>query len=170
MSPQTLICATIAVLCFTGGWVTEHWRKDAQIATLRHQYAADLARANNDALLRLQTAQILNDRLAEQLASAENMHQKQSLEKDHAIRRLTVGRPCLDRAAVRVLNDASPNTPAVPQAGGEPLPTDATFATDTDVGTWIAVCQRGYAICNGRLGALADFYKVTPVSARADNE
>ena len=160
MSPQTIIYLVIATLSFGGGWFSEHWRAGEQIARIEQLHDAGIARANGDALLRLTAAQLRNDRLAEDLAVAENALIQTAQEKDHAIRRNTAGRPCLGSAAVRVLNGTeTPAAAAVPQAGSEPVPADATFATDTDVGTWIAHAQRSYDVCNGRLGAIADFYK-----------
>lgn len=163
MSPQTILFIAIAALSFGGGWLTEHWRAGEQIARIEQQHDAGIARANGDALLRLRVAQARNDALAIALATAEDTLNQTAQEKDHAIRRNTAGRPCLGSAAVGVLNGTkAPAAAAVPQASGEPVPADATFATDTDVGTWIVICQRGYATCNGRLGAIADFYKDSP--------
>lgn len=133
--------------------------KNAEIAGLKLAYQTEASRTAQEALQRLLEARRRGDFLQNQLATQEAALQAVSQEKDHAIRRLTVGRPCLDSAAVRVLNQPAGLKPAsLPEAAGEPAGADAAFATDTDVGLWIGVCQRGYETCRSRLQAVADFY------------
>lgn len=133
--------------------------KNAEIAKLAKSYQEEKASTAEKALERLISAQRRGDFLQNQLATQEAALQAASQEKDHAIRRLTVGRPCLDSAAVRVLNQPAGLKPStVPEAAGEPAGAHAAFATDTDVGLWIGICQRGYETCRGRLQAVADFY------------
>lgn len=159
---KALVMAAIAALIFAAGWAVEGWRKDAEIAQIERAYtkqrAADLQQHLDD----LTTAEALGRELVARLATSENALQTLAQEKDLEIRRLTVGRRCLDSAAVRVLNrSASLKPAAVPEAASEPVRADAAFATDTDVGIWIGICQRSYETCRGRLKAIADFYSST---------
>lgn len=156
---KALVMAAIAALIFAAGWAVEGWRKDAEIATLKRSHAEDKGKAADAATRQITAALHRADFIQGQLAAKENALQTLAQEKDLEIRRLTTGRRCLDSAAVRVLNrTASLKPAAVPEAASEPLRADAAFATDTDVGVWIGICQRSYDTCRGRLAAIADFY------------
>jgi hypothetical protein len=159
MSPQTIAASAIAVICFAAGWVTEGWRKDTEISDLKTTQAAAESRDVQAAIGRLTTANKRADELQNRLAAAQVTIDLLAEEKSLATRQLTVGRRCLDGAAVRMLNNTASLEPAaVPAAAGESLRADAAFATDTDVGLWVIQCQRGYKTCSGRLDAIADFY------------
>lgn len=71
---------------------------------------------------------------------------------------VTTGRPCLNPAAVRMLN-ARPSSPAVPEATGKPITEDAPplAASDSDVAYYIADAAGQYETCAARLNALIDF-------------
>ncbi|MBI2278161.1 MAG: hypothetical protein HYU74_12475 [Dechloromonas sp.] len=134
--------------------------KDAEISRINEGHQADVARNAQAALARLASAQRRGDDIQTKLTAAEAARTASDKEKDNAIRRLTVGRPCLDGAAVRLLNEPAGLKPAaVPEAAGEPAGDAAGFATDTDVGLWIGACKRGYDTCRGRLQAVADFFR-----------
>lgn len=157
---KAIVMAVIAALIFSAGWLVEGWRKDAQIADLKAAQKAAESRVAQQNLADLVAARKRGDQLQLRLASSESTINTLTLEKADAVRRLTVGRPCLDSAVVRVLNrSASLKPPSVPEAAGQPAGADGGFATDTDVGLWIGQCQRSYATCRGRLGAIADFFK-----------
>ncbi len=159
MIPQTVIAMVVAVALFAAGWWVEGNRKDAEIARLMATYRESESRATKQAMERLLAAQAMADALQTRVAAAETARDQLTQEKAHAIRRLTVGRPCLDRAAVRLLNDASRAGDADLSAPArQPLPADAAFATDTDVGLWAAEARRAYDTCRGRLAGLAEFY------------
>lgn len=133
--------------------------KNAEIADMKAEQSASAARAAQAALSRLVVERQRGDRLVNQLAALETDLKTLNEEKDHAIRRLTVGRPCLGGAAVRVLNGTDPRpAAAVPTPASQPADADGGFATDTDVGLWIGNAQRAYRTCQGRLKAIADFY------------
>jgi hypothetical protein len=158
-----LLAVLALVLAFAAGWAAQGWRKDAEIARLNEAQQMAQAQAASAASRRLADAQRKNDDLTGALSAAESRRIAVTEEKDREIRRLTSGRRCLDAAVVRVLNPpAEPGAAALPEAGGEPVSTDAAFATDTDVGTWIAACQQSYDTCRGRLDAVAAFYKDLP--------
>jgi hypothetical protein len=159
---KALVLAGLAALIFGAGWLVEGWRKDAEIERLKGTQKAAEAKASREAAKDLQAAVLRGDALSARLAHTENALFQIAQEKDLAIRRLTVGRRCLDGAAVRVLNHPAGLKPAAaPEAASEPVRPDAAFATDTDVGLWIGQCQRSYDTCRGRLEAIADFYKET---------
>ena len=133
--------------------------KNAVISEIHRQQAEDEATAAKAATALLTAAEHRNDVLLARVSASESTLQAQTEEKNDAIRRLTVGRPCLGSAAVRVLNQSAGIKPAaMPAASAGLLSDDATFATDTDVGVWINTCQRGYDTCRGRLQAIADFF------------
>lgn len=169
MNPQAVIAAIIAIACFGAGWLTEGWRKDGEIARLERAHAEQRAADIQQHLDDITEAEEVGRRLSARLAAAEAERETLTQEKTDAIRRLTVGRPCLDSAAVRVLNDAAGLKPAgLPPAAFQPLSADAAFATDTDVGLWAAQARRAYDTCRGRLQALDDFYaaKETPLRGK----
>lgn len=156
---RAVIVAIIAVLLFGAGWSVNGWRHTGALERLKREHAQALADASTRALKNLIAERAHGDALARRVVLQNNQLTQINQEKDDALRRLTVGRRCLDRAAVRVLN-AGPDTPQRPvhEAAGELDRTDAAFATDTDVGTWIATCQQRYDSCRSRLDAIADFY------------
>lgn len=105
----------------------------------------------------LEYARSFNDTLIVHLAEYENTLVKVEKEKQNAVAKLTKGTRCLDAPVVGVLNNV-PGTPDA-QAQPGPVPPDGAFATDTDVGLWIANAQHQYDTCRGRLDAIADFYE-----------
>jgi prophage endopeptidase len=155
-----LLAVLLITLGFGAGWTANGWRKDAQIAEINQGHANAAARAAEENAASLAAANLRGDNIALQLAGWENTLTVFAQEKTHEIERLTVGRRCLDGAAVRVLNQSvSLQQPRlIPEATSEPVRTDVAFATDTDVGSWIVICQRGYQTCSGRLDAIAKFY------------
>lgn len=157
--------AAVAGLIFGAGWAVEGWRKDAEISRFEQTHAKQQSAALTQVLNRLVAARTHGDQLAARVAEQENALITLTREKDDAIRRLTVGRRCLDSAAVRVLNAGSRAdlNPPVPEAASQPVPGDAAFATDTDVGFWASQCRRSYDTCRGRLQAIGDFYEGLPV-------
>ena len=133
--------------------------KNTEISEIHRQQAEAEAWAAKAATARLNAAQRWNDALLARVSASESALQAQTEEKNDAIRRITVGRPCLGSAAVRVLNQPAGIKPAaVPAASAGLLADDAAFATDTDVGIWISNCRRSYDTCRGRLQAIADFF------------
>ena len=155
-----LIVACLALVgAAIGGASLMADRKNAEIAEIQSHHAQAQAAATQAALERLLAARRRGDLLEARIATSEAALQNQTEEKEDAIRRLTVGRPCLDGAAVRVLNSSPGLKPsAVSEATGQPLSADAAFATDTDVGVWAAGAWRQYDTCRGRLQAVADFF------------
>lgn len=164
---KAAVAAAAAAALFAAGWSVEGWRKEAEIADLQKVYAEQQASAARAASEDLMAAQARGDSLTARLYAANNALNDLTKEKEDAVRRLTTGRPCLGSAAVRVLNStpASLHAPTVPQTASQPVPADGGFATDTDVGLWIAGAQRSFRTCRGRLQAVADFYSTAPVDA-----
>lgn len=163
MNPQTIkaiVLSVVAALIFAAGWAVEGWRMGNEISQLKTSHAEAKSKAADKAAEELASANARGDALALRLAGWENTLTAFAEEKNREIKRLTTGHPCLDGAAVRLLNQsASIQQPRlVPEATREPVRADAAFATDTDVGTWISGCQRSYDTCRGRLDAIAEFY------------
>lgn len=158
---DALLAAAALTLAFGAGWAVNGWRLQAALADLKKTHAEAVAKAATENAELLAFAGKRAGEIAHRLAQSENALAKITLEKDHEIRRLTTGRRCLDAGAVRVLNqpaDSEQPAGAVPDATAPSVLSDAAFATDTDVGTWIAHAQRSYDTCRGRLDAIADFY------------
>ncbi len=159
---DALLLAGAVTLAFGAGWAVNGWRLQTALAELEKTQAEAVAKAATENAELLAFAGQRAGEIAHRLAQSENALAKITEEKDHEIRRLTTGRRCLDAGAVRVLNQpAGHEQPAraVPDAAAPPVFSDAAFATDTDVGTWIAGCQRSYDTCRGRLDGIADFYQ-----------
>lgn len=160
MNPQAIATLVIAVACFAGGWLVEGWRMSAEIIGLKAEQKAAESRTAQQNLADLIAARRRGDMLQRQLTDTESRLDAASQEKNDAVRRLSVGRRCLDSSVVRVLERPAGLKPSgVPTPPGEPDASDARFATDTDVGLWIVQCKRAYQTCQGRLGAIANFYE-----------
>lgn len=147
------------LLLFAAGFAVEHWRLGREIASIQSAHEAQARYLSEDAVARLQAANVRGDALALSLADRDNQLTQIHQEKDREIHRLTVGRRCLDSAAVRVLNQPAGDSARMPAPASEPVQPAAAFATDSDVGSWIAGCQRAYDGARERFAALADFYK-----------
>ena len=165
MSPEAIksaVLAVIAALIFCAGWAVEGWRKDAEITQLKSMQQAAIARATSETLGRLAIANARGDRLLTQLGVVEAASQTQAQEHAREIRRITVGRPCLSRAVVRLLNNPGGIQPAaggpLPEAAGESVRAAAAAASDTDVALWADFARRSHDTCRGRLQAIGDFY------------
>ncbi|MBW7901246.1 MAG: hypothetical protein H3C26_07205 [Rhodocyclaceae bacterium] len=154
------LAAALVAASFAAGWTANGWRLGAELAELRREHAEQTAQAVLDAGARLIEATTRGDALQFRLAEAETARDTALQETQHALRRVTTGRPCLDAAAVRLLNGAGALAPAgaVPETTGEPLRADAAVATDTDVALWAAHARRSYDTCRGRLAAIDAFY------------
>lgn len=162
--PASVIAgAVLAAVSAAGAWTVQGWRMDAALSELRSQHAqaqAALTELNAKHLRRVwERGDELATRLASQQTHITQLHQEQA----NAINRLTTGRPCLSADLVRVLNRTE--QPVADRS--EPLPTPtsspaannaATFATDTDIGTWAATARQQYAECAARLGALIEWH------------
>ena len=87
----------------------------------------------------------IRDRAA-RVAAAETTRDTAHQETQHALRKVTTGKPCLSGPALRLLNHAA-GPAAVPAPAGQPAGADAAFATDTDVAEWAAYARRSYDTC-----------------------
>ena len=154
-----LMLYLLAGLLFTNLFTLTAWRmasteaKACQTARANDTTKAKLAQAEQALEEAVATIEKNNEVLAV-VAAQEAKIDRLTKEKSDALRQLTVGRRCLDGAAVRLLNGAS-----VPDPVAEPLPADAAFATDSDVGQWIAGAQKSYDTCRARLDGIAAFYE-----------
>ena len=144
-------------LLFTNLVTLTLWRGEvADHALTKAEHAGQAVEAAEAATARLVEAQQINRRIASEVARRENEIDRLTQEKNNALRQVTTGRRCFDAAAVRVLNRAGSG--AVPEPGPEPLPAATAFATDSDVGEWIADAQRAYDACRARIDGIAAFY------------
>lgn len=108
----------------------------AENAELRESYAEATRLAVQAGAQRLQAAQEWGNALATELADTLLANNQLSLEKTHALQRVSTGRACLSGPALRVLNSA----PGIRVAGLDGLPaakpaaaaTGATPAPHTD--------------------------------------
>ena len=96
--------------------------------------------------------------LAQKLATRETEIVYRTKEVIKNVPQVTTGKPCLNSAAVRMLNhrgDAVPETPGKPATES---PADAA-ATDADAAYWIADAISQYEIAAARLNALIDYFE-----------
>lgn len=152
--------------------------KGAELGTLHQQHAEQRAAADRDALARLQAATQRGDRLTLDLHTQLIVNAALKDQIDAEIATITHGRPCLDPAALRLLDRAAqpaavPAAPRRAAAAGaaqpaahppQPAPDAARrgveqpAASDTDVTRWAADAYTRYAECAARLGALIDWH------------
>lgn len=67
----------------------------------------------------------------------------------------TSGKPCLNAAAVGLLNDIGPPL-HVPAVAGQPASPPAAAATDRDVADALAVCRGGYVRLSEQVNSILD--------------
>lgn len=160
---------SLALAFVSAGWWFEHLERNAEVATIKGNYATEKANAASEALARINAAKSRSDDLENRLAASESARQTTKQETSREITRLTTGRPCLGADAVRLLNRSLGPEPAprlMPDASGGPVATDGPAATDTDVGQWITAASSQYATCRARLDALIDWHLKPPVDAQ----
>ena len=161
MTPEAIraiIFSALAALLFTAGWTANGWRKNVEIERIERAHADQRARDAVAAADEIAAAQQRGDTLAARVAAAETTRDTAHQETQHALRKVTTGKPCLSGPALRLLNHAA-GPAAVPAPAGQPAGADAAFATDTDVAEWAAYARRSYDTCRGRLDAVRDFYQ-----------
>lgn len=166
MSPdivKAVIVAAFAAALFFAGWQVEGWRKDGEIDRIERAHAEQRARDAEAAAEEIAAATKRGNELAAAAAAAEAARDTALEETRDALRKVTIGKPCLSGAAVRLLNDAAGLKPApLPTAAGQPAGADAAAASDTDVALWAAHARRSYDTCRGRLAAIAEFHEAQP--------
>jgi len=161
MTPEAIkaiVIAALAALLVTAGWTANGWRKNVEIERIERVHADQRARDAVAAADEIAAAQQRGDTLAARVAAAETTRDTALQETQHALRKVTTGKPCLSGPALRLLNGAA-GLAAVPAPAGQPAGADAAFATDTDVAEWAAHARRSYDTCRGRLDAVRDFYQ-----------
>jgi len=155
---KAIIVAALAALLVTAGWTANGWRKNVEIERLERTHADQRASDAVAAADEIAAAQQRGDTLAARVAAAETTRDTALQETQHALRKVTTGKPCLSGPALRLLNGTA-GLAAVPAPAGQPAGADAAFATDTDVAEWAAHARRSYDTCRGRLDAVRDFYQ-----------
>jgi len=157
-----LIAPLLALATAAGGyWAGDHNRNNAWLAL---QAQAQI-KANAD----LQAAQVRGDRLSNALLASERQIDQQRGEIHHALNQATIGRPCLNGAALRLLQSspgisvdrlpAATGGTATTGAAAAPDPDDgAVSSTDTQLANWIADAGAAYGVCRARLDALIDWH------------
>lgn len=156
---DALILVGLVTLSYGAGWAVNGWRLNAEIERIKGVHQAAIARNALAATARLGDAQKRNDKIEAELNAIRLAKALQDQEKDDEIKRLTRGRRCLDAAVVGVLNRSAASAGTVPQAGGEPVPGAARFATDTDVGLWARTCRSAYESCRADRAGIRKFYE-----------
>lgn len=125
-----------------------------------HGYTSGLTHEANrrDALdaAQFRAAVSLGNRLSGRLAAQNARTNEKTVEVLRHVPKVTIGRKCLDVAAVRLLNDAAP--PHLPAAAGKSVDSPAAVAaTDGDVAGWIAAARGQYQSVADQLNALIDY-------------
>lgn len=166
--------ALIAAGAGAGSWITAQV-KNAQLAELRREQAERMEKVERVARVRLQAAQARGDELTVRLTAANEAATTLQKELDDALSKVTIGRPCLGGAALRVLDRAPGIAPAgLPAPAGvaaaadaghptapaaQPAGDEGDAATDTDVARWALHAAGEYGECTRRLGALIDWHE-----------
>ena len=148
-----IVLAIVASLAGSHAYVYSLGKTREKDAAAQIQLKAERAYQVN-----FQKAVTRANELAGQLASRETEIVYRTKEVIKHVPQVTTGKPCLNPAAVRMLN-ARPDSPAVPQAPGKPVAEDAAAlaASDSDVAYYIADASGQYETCAARLNALIDF-------------
>lgn len=160
----------------TGFWAGDQYRNNS--------FLAQQASAQLQAKAALQAAQARGDALSAELLAQQDHIDQLKTESLHAITTSTTGRACLNSSTVRLLDSAPGITLRVqpgrlPPAPGSAAAADAaaaradadsapastpdtaqdsaTYASDTDVSTWIVGAAAQYEVCRTRLDALIDW-------------
>jgi hypothetical protein len=160
---EGIAALVVAAMIFMAGWTVRGWLAEAALAEREVAFADELLMQSLAGQARFSEAERINTALAQRVAAAENALIQITEEKDREIKRLTTGRPCLDAGVVGVLNrnaKTADNGLSAPRPAVDPAA--AAFASDTDVALWIAIAQRSYDTCRGRLDAVRAFYEDAP--------
>jgi hypothetical protein len=165
-----IVLASAVGLVFIG-WKIAGWQWEGRLLDLRLQHAQELQAQTmtlNTALNHVRSLEQQGDALAATLIIAEAARVQNTQEKTHEIRQRATGARCLDAATVGVLN--APAAPTgdglrLPPASRDAIDPTALFATDSDVGVWIAQAQAAYDSCRERIDGLrqwAEHLEVAP--------
>lgn len=144
-----LSLALLLALAAVSYWAGDHNRNNA--------WLAQQAKQEHAALVQLQAAQARGDALSAGLLAQQTRIDALKKESRRALSEATSGRPCLDAAALRVL-DAAPGIDVMPAPAGDAAATDERFASDTDIGLWAAEAGAHFETCRARLDALIDWH------------
>lgn len=149
-NPQAILAAALVFLAAAlgGFWAGHDWADTKHEA----QRVRDIE-AYNSAI----HAQIVHaNKLADKLAKAESTIHTKTVEVIKYVPQVTTGKPCLDAAAVSLLQPGA--NPGIRPPAGKPPTEDATpVASDTDIAYWIADANGLYETCALRLNALIDW-------------
>jgi hypothetical protein len=129
-----------------------------EIAQLHEKQATAQALADHTALARWKAATLRADAAENRLAQ-QNLTQQHSLEdKKHGLSAVVSGRPCLSSGAVGLLNGSAASAGLrLPPPAAQLDPAAAAFASDSDVGNWIAIAQSQYEQCRNTRQALIEW-------------
>lgn len=131
----------------------------AEIADIHLKQSQKDQAAQAAASAALLNAQRHGDELSARLARTESALNSKTLEVSREVSRLSVGRNCLGADLVSLLNHSAVVASGVEAApASAPVAADAAFATDADVGQWVALADGQYSICRARLDALIDWF------------
>jgi hypothetical protein len=158
--PWLPLAAAFSVGGLAGGFFMDAL-SGVQIADLQATHAAAQTVAAHADLARWQAASARADAAETRLQHAETLRQQTLKEKKHELPPLTTGRLCLAGPALRLLNgDSAPGLrlDRLPETAGQPAAPDGSFATDTDVGTWILDASEQYEHCRSSRQALIEWW------------
>lgn len=158
LAAKLLLLVLAACLGAAGGYRMGQTPLQVELANLRTQHAETERLRSNAAARTLQAAQERGHALSTQLAQRQQTITALERKRHAALQPYLSGRPCLDAGAVGVLNDDTHSaTSDLSKTASAPAATDARFATDTDVGSWISNTKAAYNDCTARLDALIDW-------------
>jgi len=158
------------LLAFSGGIMlgfsatrTVYRAQLAEAETRAQKAIADAAVAVSDALQSVRRAEDEADRIAARQLELETTARKMERERNDALKKLTLGRPCLGPDALRLLNaPVAADGLLLPAHSSGVIDALAGTATDTDVALWASHARSEYNACRGRIDAIRSAVEAMP--------
>lgn len=151
----------------SGAWLLGRAPLQVQLAKQTTAHATEKTQLAERAAKTLQEAQARGDVLSAGLLNQQTQIDQLKTEKRNAIAKATTGKPCLNGAALRLL-DGAPGLSVrdLPPATGGAAAAGEPVASDTDVAVWIVDAGAAFEVCRARLDALIDWTPSTPTPAK----
>ncbi|MEO8120738.1 MAG: hypothetical protein ABI606_15640 [Rhodoferax sp.] len=161
----------------SGAWLLGRAPLKVQLAQQTTAHATEKTQLAEHAAKTLQDAQARGDALSAGLLNQQTQIDQLKTEKRNAIAKATTGKPCLNGAALRLLDgapgigirDLPPATGGAAAAGEPPGAAggDSTwYSSDTQVAGWIVDAGAAFEVCRTRLDALIDWTPSTQLTVK----
>ena len=152
-----IFCAVTGVPAYIG-WNVGRAPLLVQLAQQTADHATEKAQLAQAGVATLQAATARGDALTQGLLQQQTQINQLKTQASHALTQATTGQPCLNSAALRLLNAAPGLAVAgLPQAASGPATAGEPIATDTHIALWIVDAGAAFEVCRTRLDALIDW-------------